>query len=120
MELRDRYLDRKIIDGKKKYVPKKWLWIKSSDIFPIYIISFFTYVIILSPIVAFLIEVENLGLSPRIFMVIGALVLAWGIIFWRMVKSIVDAALKQIVSKLRCDETFPFESYQKEQIGCSG
>jgi len=112
VELRDRYLEKISKDGEKIIIPKKNIWFKSSDLFPIYVIAIFTLVIIISPIVVFLIEVGTWHLPPYISMLIGACVILWGIAFLRMVKTIVNGALEKIISKLSSDETFKFEKYQ--------
>ena len=106
-------------NGKEIFIPKKGLWLQSSDIFPIYVIALFTYAMLLAPFIAFFIEVGQLNISPYIAMTVAIFIFVWGFTFGKMVKKIVDKALYKIVDKLSCDETFRFEKYQKEITSCN-
>jgi hypothetical protein len=113
-ELRGRYLDSVKIDsnGVTKFKPKKHLWFKSGDIFPIYMLAIITLITIMSPVIIFLIEEKNFELF---YFIIIILIFGWCFFMFFKIKSMVDDTLEQIVSKLQSSgETYPFEEHQGE------
>lgn len=81
-----------------------------ADIFAIYAIAVFTFVLLVLPMPVFILFADSFfSFSTIVALIIGAISIPLANRSWNLVVSVVDNAIDKIIRKLQNDEVYPYE-----------